>query len=142
MIPRFVIFTGVVTTIFAGIGLLSYLRQFGFAGSWQSVGMRKGILTYVTRVTPILDGMGLRIDDASAVNGAMYSIGSGARWWQVSIWPWVLGVLATVGYSLVLPPIRGLWKHAAPRWLIGVLTTACCVLAAGWTTSQLVNGDI
>lgn len=139
MIRRLLIATGVVTTVFAGIGLLSHHRQFGYVGSWQSVGMRNGILTYVTRLVPITDGMGFLVDDVTAVNRAMYSIGNGARWWQYPIWPWVAGILATVAYSLVLPPIRRLWKRSPPGWLIGLLAAVCVLLAALWTTSRLAT---
>ena len=137
MIRRLLIFTGGMTVIFAGVGLLSHVRQFGYVGSWQSVGLRNGTLTYVSRLTPISDGMGFFVDNVSAVNRAMYYINMGARWWQFPTWPWVLGILAAAGYSLVLPPLRGLWKHSAPRWLIGVLTAACVLLAALWTTSYV-----
>lgn len=135
---RFLIIAGVITTIFAGVGLLSYAWQFGFVGSWQSIGMRKGILTFVWRNTPITDGMGFLVDDVTAVNRAMYHISGGTEWRQDFIWPWVFGILATVAYSLILPPIRGYWKRLAPNWLIRVLTTACIVIAALWTTSHLV----
>ena len=139
MIRRLLIITGGVTAIFAGVGLLSYVRQFGYVGSWQSVGLRNGTLTYVTRLTPISDEMGFFVDDVSAVNRAMYYINMGAQWWQWPIWPWVEGILAAVAYSLIVPPIRRLWKHPAPRRLIGVLTAACVLLAALWATSHLAT---
>jgi hypothetical protein len=139
MIRRLLIFTGGVTIIFAGVCLFSHTWQFGYVGSWQSIGLREGKLWYIWRVTPISDGEGLYVDDASAVNRAMYQISMGARWRAEPVWPWVLGILAAVGYSLILPPIRRLWKRPAPRWLIGVLTGACVLLAALWTTSHLAT---
>jgi hypothetical protein len=69
----------------------------------------------------------------------MYHISMGARWREERVWPWLLGVLATVGYALILPPIRRHWKRPAPRWLIGVLTATCVLLAALWATSYLAT---
>ncbi|MFH1111199.1 MAG: hypothetical protein V1790_18675 [Planctomycetota bacterium] len=137
MIRRLLIIVGGVTVILAGVCLLSHVRQFGYVGSWQSIGLRDGKLWYIWRVTPISDGEGFYVDDASAVNRAMYQISMGARWREKPVWPWLLGILAVVGYSLILPPIRRLWKRPAPRWLIGVLTAACVLFAALWTTSHL-----
>lgn len=139
MIRRLLVFTGGLTVIFAGVCLLSHSRQFGYVGSWGSIGLRDGKLWYIWRFTPISDGEGLYVDDVSAVNRAMYHISMGARWREEPVWPWLLGILATVGYSLILPPIRRLWKRPAPRWLIGVLTVTCVLLAALWTTSHLAT---
>jgi hypothetical protein len=139
MIRRLLILVGGLTVVFAGVCLFSHAWQFGYVGSWQSIGLRDGKLWYIWRVTPISDGEGLYVDDASAVNRAMYQISMGARWREERVWPWLLGVLATVGYSLILPPIRRLWKHPAPRWLIGALTATCVLLAALWTASHLVT---
>jgi len=139
MIRRLLICAGGLTILFAGVCLLSHVRQFGYVGSWRSIGLRNGILTYVSRLTPISDGFGFFVDDVSAVNRAMYYINMGAWWRQSPVWPWMLGILASVGYSLALPPIRRLWKLPAPRWLIAVLTIVCVLLAALWTTSHLVT---
>jgi len=106
VIRRLFIVLGAGTIVFAGLGALSYARQIGYVGSWQSIGLRRGILTFVTRVTPINDSTGLFVDGASVVNRAMYYINKGARWWQISIWPIVLCIVAGAGYTLVLLPIR------------------------------------
>ena len=139
MIRRLLILTGGLTVILAGVCLVSHTWQFGYVGSWQSIGLRDGKLWYIWRVTPISDGEGLYVDDVSAVNRAMYHISMGARWREQPVWPWVLGIPAVVGYSLILPPIRRRWKRPAPRWLIGTLTAACVLLAVLWTTSHLVT---
>lgn len=139
MIRRLLIFVGGVTIILASVCFLSHDWQFGYVGSWHSIGLRDGKLWYIWRVTPISDGEGFYVDDASDVNRAMYHISMGARWRAEPVWPWLLSVLAIVGYSLVLPPIRRRWRRSAPRWLIGTLTAACVFLAALWTTSHVVT---
>ena len=139
MIRRLLILVGAVTVIFAGVTFLSHDWQFGYVGSWQSIGLRDEKLWYVWRTAPISDGEGFYVDDASDFNRAMYSINAGARWRDKPVWPWLLGVLAIVGYSLILPPIRRLWKHPAPRRLIGALTATCVLLAVLWTTSHVVT---
>lgn len=139
MIRRLLITIGVVTVILAGVCYVSHFRQFGYVGSWGSIGLREGKLWYIWRVTPISDGEGLYVDDASAVNRAMYHISMGARWREERVWPWLTGTLAVVAYALFLPPLLRLWKRPAPRWLIGTLLAACVLLAATWTTSHLVT---
>jgi len=139
MIRRLLIFTGGVTVLLAGVCYLSHTRQFGYVGSWKSIGLRDGKLWYIWRATPIPDGEGFYVDDVSAVNRAMYHISMGARWRDVRAWPWLLGILAAVGYALILPPIRRLWKRPAPRWLVASLIAAFVLLTTLWTTSHLAT---
>ncbi len=139
MIRRMLIFIGGVTILLAGVCAFSHTWQFGYVGSWGSIGLRNGKLWHVWRVTPIADGEGFYLDDASEVNHAMYSISGGARFREERLWPWLLGVGAVVGYSLVLPAILRLRRRPAPRWLVGALTAACVLVASLWTTSQLAT---
>ncbi len=139
MIRRLLIFVGGGAVIVGGICLLSDVWQFGYVGSWGSLGLRGGKLWYVWRTTPISDGEGFYVDDASDVNRAMYSISMGARFREKRMGPPVLGALAAVAYALVLPAILRRWKRPTPRWLIGLLTPTCILLAALWTTSHLAT---
>ena len=100
MIRRLLILIGIVTIVVGGLSLLSDAWQFGYVGSWHSIGLREGKLWYVWRVVPISDGEGFYVDEASDYNRAMYSISMGARFWDRPLGPSVLGVLAAVAYAL------------------------------------------
>jgi len=139
MIRRLLILVGGVTVLLAGVCLASHTWQFGYAVSWQSIGLREGKLWYIWRTAPISDGEGFYVDDASEINRAMHSISMGASWREEPVWPWLLGVLATVGYALILPPILRLWKRPSPRRLVGALSAVCVLLAALWTASRIVT---
>lgn len=139
MIRRLLILIGVLTVLAAGVLLASDYRQFGLVGEWRSIGLRQGMLYYIWRPEPLADVPGLFVDDASAVNRAMYSIGQGVNWKAIDAWFWVLLVAAAVAYSLVLPAILRHWPLAAPRWLAVVLFCACLLFAGLWTASLLAT---
>ncbi len=139
MIRRLLILVGVATLAVGGLALLSDKWQFGYVGSWGSIGLRGGKLWYVWRVAPISDGEGFYLDAASEVNRAMYNISMGARFREKPIGPTVLGVLAAVAYALILPPILRRRQRPSPQWLIASLVSMSVLLAALWTTSRIVN---
>lgn len=139
MIRRLLILVGVLTALAAGVLLASDYRQFGLVGEWRSIGLRQGKLFYIWRPEPLADAPGWYVDDASAVNRAMYSIGQGVKWTTIYAWFWTLLVASAVGYSLVLPAVLRRWRPPTAPWLRPALILVCFLLAALWTASRLAT---
>ncbi len=139
MIRRLLIFLGVATIAVGGLSLLSHVWQFGYVGSWASVGLRQSKLWYVWRTSPITDGEGFYVADASGLNRAMYNINTGARFRDKRAGPLVIGMLAAVAYALALPPILRRWTRPAPRWLLTTLVATCALITGLWITSHIVT---
>lgn len=136
MIRRLFILVGSIIGLALLTCLLSEVWQFGYVSPSHSVGLRGGTLWHISRSAPMPDPDGLYIDHADAVNRAMRTINSQARWTHHLIWDPILTSSALLMYALLVLASRRFVKRPLPRPLIASLAAMSVFLAIAWIPSH------